>query len=107
MINLTEAVQGDALLAGGQVDIASEVQGDLVVAGGEVSVGGSVGDDLYAAGGNVSVDAIVAGNAIIERPDLFGAAFLNAGYVNVLRGETTANGIANIPEMGSVKTEEG
>ena len=60
---------------------------------------------LGASGG--SAGAIVAGNAIIERPDLFGAAFLNAGYVNVLRGETTSNGIANIPEMGSVKTEEG
>lgn len=60
---------------------------------------------LGASGG--SAGAIVAGNAIIERPDLFGAAFLNAGYVNVLRGETTSNGIANVPEFGSVKTEEG
>ena len=37
----------------------------------------------------------------------FSARFLNAGYANVLRGETTSNGIANIPELGSVKTEEG
>jgi len=61
----------------------------------------------YLAGSGGSAGAIVVGNAITERPDLFGAAFLNAGYVNVLRGETTSNGIANIPEFGSVKTEEG
>jgi prolyl oligopeptidase len=60
---------------------------------------------LAASGG--SAGALVIGNAITERPDLFGAAFLNAGYVNVLRGETTPNGIANVPEFGSVKTEAG
>jgi len=38
MLSLTDAVEGDALLAGGRVDIASEVKGDLVVAGGELSI---------------------------------------------------------------------
>lgn len=60
---------------------------------------------LAAYGG--SAGGIVVGNAISERPDLFGAAFLNAGSLNVLRAETTANGIASVPEFGSVKTEEG
>lgn len=60
---------------------------------------------LAAYGG--SAGGIVVGNAISERPDLFGAAFLNAGGVNALRAETTSNGIANVPEFGSVKTEEG
>ena len=61
----------------------------------------------YLAGYGGSAGVIVVGNAITERPDLFGAAFLNAGYSNVLRAETTSNGIANVPEFGSVKTEEG
>jgi prolyl oligopeptidase len=60
---------------------------------------------LAAYGG--SAGGIVVGNAIIERPDLFGAAFLNAGYMNPLRAETTPNGIASVPEFGSVKTQEG
>ena len=60
---------------------------------------------LAAYGG--SAGGIVVGNAINERSDLFGAAFLNAGDVNVLRAETTSNGIASIPEFGSVKTKEG
>ena len=93
MINLTEAVQGDALLAGGQVDIASEVQGDLVVAGGEVSVGGSVGDDLYAAGGNVSVDAIVAGNARVAGGEVeIGPATMIEGGASVTGGRVEFDG---------------
>lgn len=61
----------------------------------------------YLAGYGGSAGVLAVGNAIIERPDLFGAAFLNAGYTNVLRAETTSNGIANVPEFGSIKTEEG
>ncbi len=61
----------------------------------------------YLGGSGGSAGGIVIANAIIERPDLFGAAFINAGYVNVLRAETTSNGIANVPEFGSIKTEEG
>lgn len=61
----------------------------------------------YLAGSGGSAGGIVVANAIIERPELFGAAFLNAGYVNVIRAETTSNGVANVPEFGSVKTEEG
>ena len=63
LLNLTETVDGDAVLLGGRVSTASEVKGDLVAVGGEVSVGGAAGDDLYAAGGNVQIDAIVHGNA--------------------------------------------
>ena len=47
------------------------------------------------------------GNAIAERPELFAAAVINVGVLNPLRFETTANGPPNIPEFGSVKTEDG
>lgn len=59
------------------------------------------------AGQSVSAGGILISNAIAERPDLFGAAIDLVGINNPLRYELTANGAANIPEFGSVKTEEG
>ena len=49
----------------------------------------------------------MVGRAITERPDLFAAAIPQVGALNPLRSETTANGIPNIPEFGSYKTEPG
>jgi prolyl oligopeptidase len=60
---------------------------------------------LAAMGG--SAGGITAGRAITERPDLFGAAILRVGALNTLRSETSANGPPNIPEFGTVTTEEG
>lgn len=61
----------------------------------------------HLAGHGASAGGILIGNAITERPDLFGAAIIQVGLNNMLRYETTANGVPNIPEFGSVKTEEG
>ena len=54
-----------------------------------------------------SAGGILIGRSITERPDLFGAAVSLVGVEDTVRAETTANGIPNIPEFGSVKTEEG
>ena len=54
-----------------------------------------------------SAGGILIGNSITERPDLFGAAIDQVGDNNALRFEVTPNGVPNIPEFGSVKTEEG
>ena len=54
-----------------------------------------------------SAGGILIGNSITERPDLFAAAIDAVGDNNALRFETTSNGVPNIPEFGSVKTEEG
>ncbi len=62
--------------------------------------------ELLAAHGG-SAGGILVGNAIATRPDLFGAAIIQSGLNNMLRYETTANGVPNIPEFGSVKTEDG
>jgi prolyl oligopeptidase len=59
------------------------------------------------AGTGASAGGILIGRAITERPDLFGAAIIDVGLLDALRSEITANGETNIPEMGSVKTEEG
>jgi prolyl oligopeptidase len=47
------------------------------------------------------------GNALAERPELFAAAVINVGVLNALRFEHTVNGPPNIPEFGSVTSEDG
>jgi prolyl oligopeptidase len=59
------------------------------------------------AGTGGSAGGILIGRAITERPDLFGAAIIQVGCLDMLRIETTPNGVPNIPEFGSVKTEDG
>jgi prolyl oligopeptidase len=59
------------------------------------------------AGTGTSAGGILIGRAITERPDLFGAAIDAVGCSDMLRYETTANGVPNIPEFGSTKTQEG
>ena len=41
-----------------------------------------------------------------ERPDLFAAVVPAVGVMDSVRAETTANGVPNIPEFGTVKKEE-
>jgi prolyl oligopeptidase len=62
-------------------------------------------DKLAGMGG--SAGGILVGRAITERPDLFGAAIIQVGCLDMLRIETTPNGVPNIPEFGSVKTGDG
>lgn len=59
------------------------------------------------AGMGQSAGGILIGRAVTERPDLFGAAIIGVGLNDMLRYETTANGVPNIPEFGSVRTPEG
>jgi prolyl oligopeptidase len=55
----------------------------------------------------ISAGGITVGRAITERPDLFAAAIIGVGVLDAVRFETTPNGPPNIPEFGSVTTEEG
>ena len=59
------------------------------------------------AGEGTSAGGITIGGAITQRPDLFGAALIRVGDSNALRSETMESGPANVPEFGTVKTEEG
>jgi prolyl oligopeptidase len=54
-----------------------------------------------------SAGGILVGRAMTERPDLFAAVISGAGALDTLRAEFTPNGVPNIPEFGSVKTEDG
>jgi prolyl oligopeptidase len=62
-------------------------------------------DRLAALG--MSAGGITVGRAISERPDLFAAAIIGVGILDAVRFETTPNGPPNVPEFGSVATEEG
>lgn len=60
---------------------------------------------LGALGG--SAGGITIGRSITERPDLFAAVIDAVPLSDVVRFEFTENGPPNIPEFGTVKTEEG
>jgi len=53
-----------------------------------------------------SAGGILVGRAMTERPDLFAAVVPAVGALDTIRAETTANGIPNIPEFGTVKKED-
>ena len=53
-----------------------------------------------------SAGGITVGRAITERPDLFAVAVPEVGVLNALRAETSANGVPNIPEFGTVKDKQ-
>jgi len=61
----------------------------------------------HLAGQGGSAGGITVGGALTQRPDLFAAILDDVGDSDALRMENSPGGPANIPEFGSVKTEEG
>ena len=59
------------------------------------------------AGQGGSAGGITVGGALTQRPKLFAAIIDNVGVSDNLRIELSPNGPPNIPEFGSVKTEQG
>lgn len=54
-----------------------------------------------------SAGGITVGRSITEQPSLFKAAIIQVGALDMLRFEVSPNGPPNVPEFGSVKTQEG
>jgi prolyl oligopeptidase len=52
-----------------------------------------------------SAGGIAVGGAIVQHPELFGAAVDNVGMTNILRFQQTQGGAANVPEFGDVTVE--
>lgn len=61
----------------------------------------------HLAGQGGSAGGITVGGALTQRPDLFAAILDDVGDSDALRMENSPGGPANIPEFGSVKTEDG
>ena len=61
----------------------------------------------HLAGMGGSAGGITVGRAITSRPELFGAAVIQAGVCNALRSETTPAGPPNVPEMGTTAEPAG
>jgi prolyl oligopeptidase len=59
------------------------------------------------AGEGGSAGGIPTGGALVRRPDLWSVMLMHVPVVNALRFEFTENGPPNIPEFGSVTTEDG
>ena len=53
-----------------------------------------------------SAGGILVGRAMTERPDLFAAVVPVVGVLDAVRAESTANGVPNIPEFGTVTKED-
>jgi len=62
-------------------------------------------DKLFIFGG--SAGGITIGRALTERPDLFAGVIMIVPAANPLRGEFQPSGPLNIPEFGTVTTEQG
>jgi prolyl oligopeptidase len=62
-------------------------------------------DKLFIFGG--SAGGITMGRALTERPDLFAGVINSVPGANTLRFELEPSGPLNIPEFGTIKTEEG
>jgi prolyl oligopeptidase len=54
-----------------------------------------------------SAGGILVGRAMTERPDLFGVVIPSVGALDMVRAETTPNGVPNIPEFGTRANEAG
>jgi prolyl oligopeptidase len=59
------------------------------------------------AGRGVSAGGVPSGGGLVQRPDLWAAMVINVAVTNFLRFEFSENGPNNIPEFGSIMTEEG
>jgi prolyl oligopeptidase len=59
------------------------------------------------AGDGASASGIPTGGALVRRPELWAAMVMHVAMVNATRVEFSENGPINVPEFGSVTTEEG
>jgi len=55
----------------------------------------------------ISAGGVLVGQAVMQQPELFGAAVIEVGALDALRFEVTPNGPPNIPEWGSTQSKEG
>lgn len=98
--------EGEAWRLGGKDANKHNTWQDLIACGQDLIARGVTSKDkLFIIGG--SAGGITMGRAMTERPDLFAGVIDLVPAANTLRSEFSPNGPPNIPEFGSVKTEQG
>ncbi len=97
---------GDAWRLGGKDQNKPNTWRDLIACGEDlIARGVTTKEKLFIFGG--SAGGITMGRALTERPDLFAGVIDSVPAANTLRAEFSPNGPPNIPEFGTVKTEQG
>ncbi len=89
-VNVSNPVNGDALIGGGTVVISGNVEKDVNVVGGNVSILGGSAEDLRVIGGNIAVgkkingEAMIVGGQIIITSDtqIKGDSYIAGGTIN-------------------------
>ncbi|HWG66305.1 MAG TPA: prolyl oligopeptidase family serine peptidase [Rhodanobacteraceae bacterium] len=98
--------KGEAWRLGGKDANKPNTWEDLIACGEDlIARGVTTKDKLFIIGG--SAGGITMGRAMAERPDLFAGVLDLVPAANTLRSEFSPNGPPNVPEFGSVKTEQG
>ena len=98
--------KGEAWRLGGKDANKHNTWQDLIACGEYlVARGITTKDKLFIIGG--SAGGITMGRAMEERPDLFAGVMDIVPAANTLRAEFSPNGPDNIPEFGTVTTEQG
>ena len=97
---------GEAWRLGGKDANKHNTWQDIIACGEDLIARGiTAKDKLFILGG--SAGGITMGRAMTERPDLFAGVIDLVPDANALRAEVQVSGPANIPEFGSVTTEQG
>jgi prolyl oligopeptidase len=97
---------GEAWRLGGKDANKHNTWQDLIACGQDLIARGiTTREKLFILGG--SAGGITVGRAMTDRPDLFAGVIDVVPAADTLRSEFTPNGPPNIPEFGTVKTEQG
>jgi prolyl oligopeptidase len=97
---------GEAWRLGGKDANKHNTWEDVIACGEDLIARGiTTKDKLFIIGG--SAGGITMGRAMTERPDLFAGVLDVVPDANMLRAEFQVSGPANIPEFGTVTTQEG
>lgn len=97
---------GDAWRLAGKDAAKPHTWRDLIACAEDlIARGYATKDKLFIFGG--SAGGLTVGRALTERPDLFAGVIALVPDVNALRDEFTSDGPVNIPEFGTIRTEDG
>ena len=97
---------GEAWRLGGKDSNKHNTWQDIIACGEDLIARGiTTKDKLFIIGG--SAGGITMGRALTERPDLFAGVIDLVPAGNTLRSEFSPNGPPNIPEFGTITTEDG